>query len=134
MESHLTSKQGSTMPKQRTKTFHQKVLRGNILGAVRCLTNREKGGILYPDDPDEKSGKSVLSVLKSKHLNARTPSTDTLTTYPSLPDFVDLDITKDSIEVTATRRCRAWRDECPCTPAMAAAFRQSKSHPATSFF
>jgi hypothetical protein len=103
MESHLSSKQGSTTPEQRTRIFHQKVLRGNIRGAVRYLTDREKGGILYPDDLDEKTGNSVLSVIESKHPNARTPNADTLTAYPDLPDFVDLDITEDSIEVTARR-------------------------------
>jgi hypothetical protein len=103
METHLTSKQGKTTPEQRTKTFHQKVLRGNIRGAVRYLTEREKGGILYPDDIDEKTGKTVQSVLESKHPDARTPGVDALTDYPFLPDFVDLDITEDSIEVTARR-------------------------------
>jgi hypothetical protein len=79
MESHLSSKQGSTTPKRRTKTFHQKVLRGNIRGAVRYLTTkREKGGILYPDDTDEKTWTSVQSVFESKHPNVRTPSPDTL--------------------------------------------------------
>jgi hypothetical protein len=59
-------------------------------------------GILYPDDTDEKTRKSILLVLVSKHPNVRTLSADTLTAYPSLPDFVDLSITKDSIEqVTA---------------------------------
>jgi hypothetical protein len=46
MEAHLTHKQGSTMPEQRSKTFHQKVLPGNLGGAVRYLTEQEKGGIL----------------------------------------------------------------------------------------
>jgi hypothetical protein len=99
MESHLSSKQGSTMPVKRTKNYHQKVLRGNIRGAVRYLMEREKGGILYPDDIDEKSGTSVLSVLKSKHLDARIPDAAALAAYPTLPSFVDLDITEDSIKV-----------------------------------
>jgi hypothetical protein len=36
----------------------------------------------------------------------RLPSIDALTDYPSLPDFVDLDITEDTIEVTARRLSR----------------------------
>jgi hypothetical protein len=43
MESHLSLKRGHTTPEQRTKTFHQKVLRGNLQGALRYLTEREKG-------------------------------------------------------------------------------------------
>ncbi len=89
------------MPEQRTKTFHQKVLCGNLRGAVRYLTDREKGGILYPDDINEKSGETVQSVLESKHPDAQVPGADALTDYPFLPDFVDLDITEDSIAVTA---------------------------------
>ena len=59
-------------------------------------------GILYPDDTDEKTEKSILLVLVSKHPNVRTLSADTLTAYPPPPDFVDLSITKDSIQqVTA---------------------------------
>ncbi len=58
MEAALALKQGTTTAEQRAKTFHQKVLRGNIQGAVRYLTDREKGGVLYPNDIDEKSGKS----------------------------------------------------------------------------
>jgi hypothetical protein len=42
-----------------------------------------RGGILYPDDTDEKTRKSIQSVLKSKHPDVRTPSTDTLTAYHS---------------------------------------------------
>jgi hypothetical protein len=103
MEAHLTHKRGSTTPEQRTKNFHQKVLRGNLRGAERYLTEREKGGILYPDDIDEKSGDTVQSVLESKHPDARIPGVDALTDYPFLPDFVDLDITEDTIEVTACR-------------------------------
>jgi hypothetical protein len=101
MEGHLTHKQGSTTPEQRTKTFHQKVLCGNLPGAVRYLTEQEEGGILYPDAVDEKSGNTLQSVLESKHLDAPNPGVRALTDYPFLPNFVDLGITKDTIEVTA---------------------------------
>jgi hypothetical protein len=47
------------LAEQQAKTFHQKVLQGNI----RYLMDREKGGILYPDDVNKKSGKSVNKVL-----------------------------------------------------------------------
>jgi hypothetical protein len=45
------------------KWLHQKVLCGNIRDAVRYLMERGKGKILYLDDIDEKTGKSVQSVL-----------------------------------------------------------------------
>jgi hypothetical protein len=82
MESQLTSKEGSTMPEQRTKTFHQKVLCGKIQGMVRYLTEWEKGGILYPpDDIDKKTGKTIQPVLESKHLDAQISGADALTNY-----------------------------------------------------
>jgi hypothetical protein len=44
MAANLTHKQGITTEEQRAKTFHGKMLRGDVRGAVRCLTEREKGG------------------------------------------------------------------------------------------
>jgi hypothetical protein len=61
----------------------------------------EKGGIHYPDDVDKKSGNTFQSVLESKHPDAWTPGVDALTNYPFLPNFLDLDITRDTIKVTA---------------------------------
>jgi hypothetical protein len=42
MEAHLTHKQGTTTSEQRTNTFHQKVLRGNLWGAVRFSQSGKK--------------------------------------------------------------------------------------------
>jgi hypothetical protein len=46
--------------KQRAKIFHGKMLRGDIKGAVRYLTNRETGRVLYPHETD-KSPRSQFS-------------------------------------------------------------------------
>jgi hypothetical protein len=67
----------------------------------RYLTERGKGGILYPDDTDEKTELSIKEVLQSKHPDVRTPGPDALTVYPYLPDFVHLDITKVTIKIVA---------------------------------
>ena len=103
LTSLLTSKQGRLTTDQRAKIFHRKILRGDMRGTVRYLTEREKGGILMPIDTDEKSGDSVEAVLKSKHPDARTPTAETLPKYNNLPDFVDVDITEDSVEKVARR-------------------------------
>jgi hypothetical protein len=58
---------------------------------------QEKGGILYPDDIDEMTDKTVQSVIESNHPDVRTPGADALTHYPFLPNLVDLNITEDSI-------------------------------------
>jgi hypothetical protein len=102
MENNLALKQGNTSAK-RAKTFHQKVLQGNIQGAVRYLVvDQEKGGILYLKDTNKKSGNSVSEVPQSKHPDVRMPSTETLTaSYPSQPDFVPLNITEDLVESVA---------------------------------
>jgi hypothetical protein len=82
MEYHLTSKQGSATPEQRTKTFHQKALRGNIQGTIRYLLMEwERGGLLDHNDIGKKVEKTVQLVLESKHSDARTPGIDVLTDY-----------------------------------------------------
>ena len=82
MVANLSHKQGITTDKQKAKIFHRKMLCGDVRGAVRYLTEREKGGILLPGDIDEKLGKEVSKVLKSKHPGAQTPNTETLPPYP----------------------------------------------------
>jgi hypothetical protein len=37
------------------------------------ITQREKGGVLLPDDMDAKSGMLVIDVLKEKHSDAWVP-------------------------------------------------------------
>jgi hypothetical protein len=96
MESLLSAKQGGLTPKQQAKIFHQKMLRGDVRGAVRYLTDREKGGILQPTNIDEKTGDSVEKVLRSKHPDARIPKPESLPHYAYTPDFVEVDITADA--------------------------------------
>jgi hypothetical protein len=60
--------------------------------------DQEKRGILYPNDINDKSGNFVREVLQSKHPDARIPSAVTLTAYPSLSNFVNVNITEDSVE------------------------------------
>jgi hypothetical protein len=102
---------------------------------MRYITERGKGGILYPDDIDENTKNMVQSVLESKHPDARTPGVNAMTDYLFLPDFMDLDITEDSIEVTAWRLSGGaglWGYGCPRAPAMAAALRAIQLAPSTS--
>jgi hypothetical protein len=103
LKSFLSTKQGNVTAEQRAKIFHRKMLRGDVRGAVRYLTEREKGGILLPDDIDEKSGNTISEVLESKHPDARTPDANSLPKYSNTPDFVDVDITEESVEKVARR-------------------------------
>jgi hypothetical protein len=61
MESFLTTKQGGEVTTdQQAKISHRKMLQGDVRGAVRYLTEREKGGILLPNDVDDKLGQTAL--------------------------------------------------------------------------
>ena len=82
---------------------HWKVLKGNLCGVVRYLTDRELGSVLLPDTIDEVTGDSVTEVLKSKHPDARTPDTSQFPTYPNTPNFVDLDVTEEVVEAVASK-------------------------------
>ena len=52
------------------------VHRGDIRGAVRFITEREKGSMLMPDEIDEKTGDSVEDVLRSKHPESSDPKSN----------------------------------------------------------
>jgi hypothetical protein len=103
MTTYLSTKQGHVTEEQRAKIFHRRMLRGDTRGAVRYITEREKGGVLQPGDIDEKSGLSVAKVLASKHPEARTPVASSLHQYENTPDFVDVDVTEDTVEKVARR-------------------------------
>ena len=103
LKTHVATKQGNVSKEQRAKIFNRKMLRGDVRGAVRYLTERDKGGVLMPDDIDEKSGDSVADVLASKHPDARTPEALSLHQCKITPDFVDVDVTEDTVETVARR-------------------------------
>jgi hypothetical protein len=101
MKTFLATKQGGTTPEERYKIFNRKMLEGNPKAAVLYLADKEKGGILMASDIDEKTGASVATVLESKHPEARTPDASHLHTYTELPEFVDIDITDETVEKVA---------------------------------
>jgi hypothetical protein len=85
------------------RTYNRMVLQGKLRQAVRWITQRHKGGILYPDDIDIKTGMPVIDVLKSKHPEARVPDVGDLPHYDETPEFVDVDITADTVESVARK-------------------------------
>jgi hypothetical protein len=70
MQQNLTKKQGGLTAEQWAKIFNAKMLQGDILGAIKYLTETERGRVSMPNDIDKKTGDSVEEVLKSKHPNA----------------------------------------------------------------
>ncbi len=117
MQYFLTTHQHGTTSAQRHQTFHRKVLRSDFQAAVWYLVATEKGGVLFPEDEDPLTGTTVAKVLDSKHPPSQTPSPTLLPTYPSTPDFIDLDITPDTVEWVACwlhGACRGGRCQCSC--------------------
>ena len=49
------------------RKYHSIVIEGKLRQAMRWVTNPDGGGVLHPDDVDQKSGKTVAEVLKSEH-------------------------------------------------------------------
>jgi hypothetical protein len=103
LERMLTKKQGMTPPEQRAKTFHQKVSKGDLRGAVRYITGREMVGVLLPDDKCSKTGLPVSDVLDSKHPMAQVPDANALPRYEELPELIEVDVNEDSVEDTARK-------------------------------
>ena len=97
LKSSLSRARGTSTPEQRARIFDSKVKRGKLRAAVRYITDREGGGIMFPDDIDDKSGNAVIDVLKNKHPKMREPGPAAMPAYDELPSFVDLDITADTV-------------------------------------
>lgn len=80
------------------------MLRGDIRGAVRYMTEQEKGRVFQPQDVDANLGNTVAEVLADKHPNARIPDVSDIHAYESTPDFPDNDVTVDTLEKVARRQ------------------------------
>jgi hypothetical protein len=97
---------------QGAKTFARLVLQGKLCAAVRYLTEREKGGVLLPEDRDDKTGDSVLDVLQTKHPSARVPDTSVTEVSGTLPDLVEIDIMEEVVEKVARQLTGSWTVVC----------------------
>ena len=86
------------------KTFESLVLKGKIRSAVRFATMRGKGGVLAPDATDEKTGLTVLEVLKGKHPEAIIPDAEVLEEYPEVPDTHGGGSRRQALGCRGTRR------------------------------
>ena len=69
--------------------------------AIRYASEREKDGILMPDDVDEKSGDLVSEVLASKHPIGRDVEISSLPIFESYPELINIEVTEDSVEKVA---------------------------------
>ena len=74
----ISTKRRGMSNKKAAKTFKTLVLKGKIRLAIRFVTMRDKDGVLAPGATDEKSGKTVLEVLKGNHSEAVIPEVEAL--------------------------------------------------------
>ena len=80
------------------------MLREKLLSAVWWITEREKGGVIHPEDTCPKTGLTVLDILQLKQPEARPLSAHSLEAYGGKPPaMVPEDIT-DVTVATVTRK------------------------------
>ena len=95
---YLTAVRREETAEYRAKTFHSLVLREKLRTAVRWITEREKGGVILPEDNCTKTGDRVMEVLHTKHPKARPLSAACMDVYPNNPpEMVPVDITDDVV-------------------------------------
>jgi hypothetical protein len=98
LKARQSKARGNTTTAQQAKTFNSKIMCGELRSALRYISDTECGGLLYPDDMDDKTQKSVGEVLQDKHPPMRDPGPAAMQHYDELPDFTDLDITCEHVE------------------------------------
>ena len=79
---YLTDARQDETKEHWAKTYHSLVLLGKLRTAMRWRTEREKGGVLLPEDKCTKTGESVMEVLYTKNPDACPLSAASLDTYP----------------------------------------------------
>jgi hypothetical protein len=97
MEARLLKWQDQKSPKPRAKVFQMKMIKGDLRGAVKPLTETEKGGVLMPGQIDDNTRLAIKEVLQSKQTSATMAHPSTLHPYDEVPAFADLDISHATI-------------------------------------
>ena len=93
---------------QKDRAFLTQVLAGKIRNAVRSVTGRNQGGVMYPADSCSKTGRPVLEVLQGKHPPLRVPdladpSVKCFEHYEHLPEVVPSDFTESDVAWVAAK-------------------------------
>jgi len=65
--------------------------------------DREGGGVLAPDEIDNKLGKPVIDALRDKHPPMRESGEAAMHTYDTTPSLIDLDISEVTLEFVASK-------------------------------
>lgn len=90
-----------------SKVFTRLILRGKVRDAVNWLvTNKDKGGVLHPNDEIDMTGKTVIDVLKEKHPVPSVPDHSLFTLLNEMnemPCLLQVDITSEHVEKVARK-------------------------------
>ena len=87
---------------ERHQTILNLVLKGKLREAVQFVCERDKEGILQPDELAEDCtgtiNNTITSFLETKHFNKTITSCATLETYEEKPIFIPVNITEEAVE------------------------------------
>ena len=89
------------------QTFLKLFLKGKLREVIQFVYEREKGGVLQPEQLDEdKTGtinETVTSFLEVTQPRKTIPSCATLETYEQTPIFIPIDITEEAVELVTRK-------------------------------
>ena len=106
-EAQMGRKKGAMKVTERAKVFSSLICRGKIRAAIRYACEREKEGVLMPEDTDEKSGDLLFDTLKAKHPDARDIPVENLPTFESCPYLIEVEVTDENVEQAAKKLSRS---------------------------
>jgi hypothetical protein len=105
LKARQSKARGNTTTAQRAKTFNSKIMCGELRSALRYISDTECGGLLYPDDLDQKTQTSVGEVLLDKHPPMRDPGPAAMKDYDEVPLLI-LILLVNMVKLLL-RKCRA---------------------------
>ena len=92
---------GNKTTEERHQTFLNLVLKGKLCEAIQFVCDREKGGVLQPDELAAyftgTINETVVSVLEGKHPTETLTSCAMLETYEETPIFIPANITEEAV-------------------------------------
>ena len=97
----MNRRRGVSTTNERAKVFSNLACRGKLRAVIRCICDTEKGGVLMPDDVDDKSGEKVRDVLHSKHPESRSAPLSDVPEYDTRPETLEILVTDENVETVA---------------------------------
>ena len=70
---------------------------------LRFITQRGAGGVLLSDNTNLKLGQPVIDILRQNHSALIVTSVELLVQYNAVPEFVPVNVTKDTAEAISRR-------------------------------